>query len=149
MKQRGAATLLVAGALAFALLATALVLDVAKVVAIRSRLTAAADAAALAAAPLTFAPFGSDSQPQLAAATIAASSGVSALADEEQSKSPGDKLGVAVVGVKGRGGSHIGAFAGRKDTEILYIVDADRAVGRKRPRGLSSSLRPMYSAIAG
>ena len=51
---------------------------------------------------------------------------------EDQSSSPNEKLGVAVVGVRGRGGSHIGAFAGRKDTEILYICDADRDVGARR-----------------
>jgi predicted dehydrogenase len=34
--------------------------------------------------------------------------------------------------VRGRGGSHIGAFAGRKGTEVLYICDADHEVGNKR-----------------
>ena len=52
--------------------------------------------------------------------------------ETKQSDSPNEKLGVAVVGVRGRGGSHIGAFAGRKDTEILYIVDADSDVGQRR-----------------
>ena len=37
-----------------------------------------------------------------------------------------------MVGVKGRGGSHIGAFAGRKDTLITYIVDADKTIGQQR-----------------
>ena len=39
---------------------------------------------------------------------------------------------MAVVGLRGRGGSHIGAFAGRKDTEILYLCDVDLEVGLKR-----------------
>jgi predicted dehydrogenase len=67
-----------------------------------------------------------------AAAAVTAGSGAELLAEDAQSKSPNEKLGVAVVGVKGRGGSHIGAFAGRKDTEILYIVDADREIGGNR-----------------
>ena len=68
-----------------------------------------------------------------AAAAVAASAVPSTMANaEEQSASPNERLGVAVVGVRGRGGSHIGAFAGRKDTEILYICDADRDIGEKR-----------------
>ena len=69
----------------------------------------------------------------LAAATAAAATTPAIVtAQETQSKSPNEKLGVAVVGVRGRGGSHIGAFAGRQDTEILYICDADRDVGGRR-----------------
>ncbi|MEC7564421.1 MAG: Gfo/Idh/MocA family oxidoreductase [Planctomycetota bacterium] len=69
----------------------------------------------------------------LAAATAAAATApVISYGQETQSSSPSEKLGVAVVGVRGRGGSHIGAFAGRKDTEILYICDADRDVGARR-----------------
>ena len=69
----------------------------------------------------------------LAAATAAAATTPAIVAAQEtQSKSPNEKLGVAVVGVRGRGGSHIGAFAGRQDTEILYICDADRDVGGRR-----------------
>jgi hypothetical protein len=52
--------------------------------------------------------------------------------DGLQTASPNERLGVAVVGVRGRGGSHIGALAGRKDTEILYLCDADRDIGQKR-----------------
>jgi hypothetical protein len=67
--------LLVGSVLVLSVLATALVVDVAKVAATRATLTAAADAAALAAAPLTFASFGPDFRPQTAAATIAAENG--------------------------------------------------------------------------
>lgn len=71
----------------------------------------------------------------VAAAAVATSSAVPLLAaDEPQSKSPNEKLGVAVVGVKGRGGSHIGAWAGRKDTEILYVCDVDRDIGEQRAK---------------
>ncbi|QDU94647.1 Gfo/Idh/MocA family protein [Lignipirellula cremea] len=68
------------------------------------------------------------------AAAVAASSGGSLLAAEEekQSSSPNERLNVAVVGVRGRGNTHIGAFAGRKDTEITYIVDPDQEVGASR-----------------
>ncbi|MCA9219603.1 MAG: Gfo/Idh/MocA family oxidoreductase, partial [Planctomycetales bacterium] len=67
-----------------------------------------------------------------AAAVAASSAGTLIAAEESQSKSPNEKLGVAVIGVRGRGGSHIGAFAGRKDTEILYICDADSQIGNNR-----------------
>lgn len=47
-------------------------------------------------------------------------------------KGPNDKLGAAVLGVRGRGSSHIGALAGRRDVEILYVCDPDRPVGQRR-----------------
>ena len=81
------------------------------------------------------------------AATAAAAATPSlSMADEKQSSSPGEKLGVAVVGVKGRGGSHIGAFAGRKDTEILYICDVDSSIGNSRADGVAKkqSRRPKF-----
>ncbi len=69
------------------------------------------------------------------AAAAAISSPGLAWAEDKQSSSPSEKLGVACVGVKGRGGSHISAFAGRKDTEILYICDADSDIGNDRAAG--------------
>jgi predicted dehydrogenase len=67
------------------------------------------------------------------AAAVAAGSSSQLLAEQpRQSSSPNERLRVAVVGVKGRGGTHIGAFAGRKDTEITYICDVDRDVGTRR-----------------
>ena len=68
----------------------------------------------------------------VAAAAASAGSATSLLAAEQQSKGANDKLGVAVVGVRGRGNSHIGAFAGRRDTEVPWIVDADSDVGERR-----------------
>lgn len=44
---------------------------------------------------------------------------------DKQSTSPNERLRVAVVGVRGRGTSHVGAFVGRKDTEVVAICDAD------------------------
>lgn len=67
-----------------------------------------------------------------AAAAVAASSSTKSLANDEQSSSPNAQLNVAVVGVRGRGKSHIGAFSGRKDTRVACIVDVDAEVGRER-----------------
>jgi predicted dehydrogenase len=68
-----------------------------------------------------------------AAAAVAASSAGTAWAADEKpaSKSPNEKLGVAVVGTGGRGKDHLGAFSGRSDTEVLYIVDVDPANARR------------------
>jgi predicted dehydrogenase len=73
-------------------------------------------------------------QSMFAAAAAVATTGAAPLfaEDEKQSSSPNEKLGVAVVGVNGRGGTHIGAYAGRKDTEILYVCDVDSNVGQQR-----------------
>ena len=72
-----------------------------------------------------------------AAAAVAAGSTSQLFAeggDSTASSSPNARLGVAVVGVNGRGGSHISALAGRKETEILYVVDADRELGPNRAK---------------
>ncbi|MCA9271255.1 MAG: Gfo/Idh/MocA family oxidoreductase, partial [Planctomycetales bacterium] len=71
-----------------------------------------------------------------AAAVAAASTPGLVVAAEEQSTSPQEKLGDAVVGVKGRGGTHIDAFAGRKDTEILYVCDVDSDVAQARAQAV-------------
>ncbi len=62
-----------------------------------------------------------------AAAAVAAGSTTSIFAADEKppSKSPNEKLGVAVVGTGGRGKDHLGAFSDRSDTEVLYVVDVD------------------------
>jgi predicted dehydrogenase len=43
-----------------------------------------------------------------------------------------DKIGVCVVGLRGRGGSHISAFLGDDRTEIRVVVDVDEQVGASR-----------------
>jgi predicted dehydrogenase len=74
-----------------------------------------------------------DSMLTAAALAAAGTLGQTARAEEEpQSKSPGEKLSVAVVGVRGRGGSHIAAFAGRQDTVVSYICDVDENIARSR-----------------
>jgi len=66
------------------------------------------------------------------AAAVAGAPSLSFAADAPQSTSPNEKLNVAVIGVRGRGTTHLGAFGGRQDTEVTYICDADRKVGEKR-----------------
>ncbi len=56
-------------------------------------------------------------------------------AAEKQSSSPNEKLRVALLGVNGRGQSHLSAFTGRKDTEVVAIVDPDESVGMKKGVG--------------
>jgi predicted dehydrogenase len=72
----------------------------------------------------------------LAAAVTATAGGLTsqvAMAKEpEASSSPNEKLAVAIIGVKGRGGDHIGGMSGRKDVEITHICDADEDVGQGR-----------------
>ncbi|MBM83671.1 MAG: dehydrogenase [Planctomycetaceae bacterium] len=63
------------------------------------------------------------------AATAAASPVASQAADREGSKSPNERLRVAVLGVNGRGRSHISGFLPRADCEIAAIVDPDENVG--------------------
>ena len=67
----------------------------------------------------------------LAAATVSAgSSRLLIAADQaEQSKSPNERLSVAVIGVRSRGGDHAKAFDSRDDCVISYICDADTAIG--------------------
>jgi predicted dehydrogenase len=68
----------------------------------------------------------------LAAAAAAAMPATSVFAGEKQSSSPNEKLGVAVVGCGGQGNSHLSAYASRKDTEVLYVVDPDEKIGGQR-----------------
>jgi predicted dehydrogenase len=51
---------------------------------------------------------------------------------QEASSSPSEKLRVAVIGVNGRGGSHVSGFGQRKDCEIAAIVDVDEVVAQKK-----------------
>ncbi len=66
-----------------------------------------------------------------ATAALASRAGLSFAADES---APGSAeiLRVAVVGVNGRGGSHIDGFGKRKDCEIAAIVDVDEVVGNRQ-----------------
>lgn len=61
------------------------------------------------------------------AAAAAATSGsvVTRLSAADQSSSPNERLRVAVLGLNGRGTSHLEAFTGRKDTEVVAVCDPD------------------------
>ena len=65
-----------------------------------------------------------------AAAAAAAATPLVGRAASAQTASPNEKLLCAVVGGRGRGGSHIGAFSGHRDCAIAYIVDVDEKVGQ-------------------
>jgi len=76
----------------------------------------------------------------VAAAGVGASGNLFAADEKKEAVKPAsanDKLNVAIVGVNGRGGSHIGGFLARKDTPITWIVDADEAVGQKRVEAIA------------
>ncbi len=79
-----------------------------------------------------------DSMLAAAAAAAATSSAQTLLADDQPSKSANEKLGVAVVGTRGRGKSHRDAWLKRSDTEILYMVDVDRKVGGQNAEHVAS-----------
>jgi len=70
-----------------------------------------------------------DSMFAAAAAAVSTTPMFSSVA-KAQTKSPNEKLLCAVIGCRGRGGSHISAFSGRKDCQITYIVDVDEKVGQ-------------------
>ncbi len=75
-REGGSVGVVVAVLAAFVVILSLLLVDVAHVVAARASLTTAADAAALAAAPVTFASFGTTGSPTLAAVEMAAANGV-------------------------------------------------------------------------
>lgn len=64
--------------------------------------------------------------------TALAAAALSAAPHIAQGQNANDKIGMAIIGVRGRGGDHIGAFLNDSRTEILYIVDADKKVGAQR-----------------
>jgi predicted dehydrogenase len=57
-------------------------------------------------------------------------------ADEAKAPSANDIFNVAVVGVNGRGGSHIAGFGERKDCKIAAIVDVDEVVANRVAEGI-------------
>src|SRR5690606_2003426 len=44
---------------------------------------------------------------------------------------PNERVRVAVLGLNGRGGSHVNGFSGRNNCEVAAIIDPDEAVGQK------------------
>ena len=66
----------------------------------------------------------------VASTSVAAGIGVRPRGSSAQS--PNERLGVAIVGVNGRGGDHINGFRADKRVEIRALVDIDAEVGQKR-----------------
>ncbi|MBT5020334.1 MAG: Gfo/Idh/MocA family oxidoreductase [Planctomicrobium sp.] len=56
--------------------------------------------------------------------------------DEKRNSSPNEKIGIAVIGAGGRGSSHLGAFSGSADSEVLYICDVDENQAKKKIKGV-------------
>lgn len=54
-----------------------------------------------------------------------------AFADEKET-GPGETLRIAVMGVNGRGGDHLGGLMKRPGCEVVAICDADEAVGQNK-----------------
>jgi predicted dehydrogenase len=74
-----------------------------------------------------------DSMFAATAAALAGTMPTKLWADEpKQSKSPNERLNVAVIGVRGQGNGHLGAYSGRSDTLVTYVCDADREIGERR-----------------
>ena len=78
--EAGAVGVITAALAVVAVLVSLLAVDLGRVVAARAQLTTAADAAALAAAPLTFAGFGTGSDPVAAATATAQANGAQLVA---------------------------------------------------------------------
>ncbi len=81
-----------------------------------------------------------------AAAAAAGSVGSQAFSADAPSGSANERLRVAVIGVRGRGGEHISQYLKRKDVEIAVICDADSAVGEQRCEsiGKSTGKKPQF-----
>ena len=65
---------------------------------------------------------------------------------EQKSVSANDKIGMAIVGVGGRGGEHISEYLKNPNAEILYIVDADEKHGQTHCDDIAkkSGRKPKY-----
>jgi predicted dehydrogenase len=78
----------------------------------------------------------------LSAAAAALGAGTEALADTKPvaARSANDRLRVAVVGVNGRGMSHVGGFTNRNiNTEITVVCDCDEGVIGRAMRGVEKA----------
>lgn len=73
--ERGSSSILVVAVAAVTVLAGLIAIDAYRMVAVKAQTQTAADAAALAAAPVTFAPFGAGGSPQAEAAELAEANG--------------------------------------------------------------------------
>ncbi len=76
-----------------------------------------------------------------------ATAAISAAPSIARAKSPNGQIGMAVIGVRGRGGSHVGAYLSDPRVEILYIVDADTKVAQASARQVAEKQRLAPKAI--
>ncbi len=86
-------------------------------------------------------------QGSAALAGAAALGGVNAIQAAQQRGSANDRLRVAVIGVKGRGNSHVSGFAGRHNCIVTHICDCDEGVINRAMRsaaGRDGNPRPTY-----
>ncbi len=56
---------------------------------------------------------------------------------EASSKSPNERLAVAVIGTGSRGSAHVGSFAGRSDCDVVAICDADLGRAQRVADGMA------------
>ncbi len=83
----------------------------------------------------------------LAAAAVTAAPATRVFAQDNQSTSANERLNVAIIGVNGRGQSHMGAFGARSDTDITYICDADENVGQDRAKRISDKQKTKCKVV--
>ncbi len=67
-----------------------------------------------------------------ATAALSVAGAKPALADDNGASNASEKLRIAVVGVKGRGGEHLAQFGKREDCEIAALVDVDETILNNR-----------------
>lgn len=80
-----------------------------------------------------------------AAAVAAAPQAVRAAEPASPPAGPNDRLRVAVIGANGRGGEHIGQWAGMSDAELAVICDCDPGVaGRYEEKFKDAPRKPEY-----
>ena len=79
------------------------------------------------------------------AAALAARHTIEPVAHAQESTSPNNTIRVAIIGVNGRGGSHISELQSRKGAEIAAIIDVDESVGGRRVEDIEKKTgkRPM------
>ncbi|MCS1411213.1 MAG: Inositol 2-dehydrogenase [Verrucomicrobia subdivision 3 bacterium] len=65
-------------------------------------------------------------------ASVAAGAGIIAMPYIGRVQGANEKLGAAVIGVGGRGNSHLGAFVNDARTEVRVIVEVDEKIGNYR-----------------
>src|SRR5262245_34553198 len=71
-----------------------------------------------------------------AASTDLLAPAADAAQEQTAPRAGGDRLNVAVVGVRGRGADHIRGFAGRNNCVVTHVCDVDTAAG---PRAITAA----------